>query len=138
MDRLRHALSHAAPRLQSLAWSVWAALTALAYLGATPDQLEVPARILPVPLWAAWAVASALLFFGAITPPAMPPRHHQVARWFRIIGISIVAGLLVLWTEAFLGAGARGWVSSKNYAIMVIFAIVTAFTMGREGAARGH
>lgn len=134
-ERLHLFLSRTAPRWLALAWAVWSALTAAAYLDAAPRQLEVTATILPLPLWAAWTVAALILTLGAIIPPQMPPRHHQVARWFRIVGISIVTALLVLWVGAFFGEGERGWVSAKNYALMCVFGLVTAFTMGREG---GH
>ncbi|MDO5683787.1 MAG: hypothetical protein Q4G46_13300 [Propionibacteriaceae bacterium] len=136
LERLRQFVAHTAPRWLALTWAVWSALTALAYVDAAPQQLEAPASILPLPLWAAWAIAALLLILGAVIPPQMPPRHHQIARWFRILGMSIVTALLVLWVEAFLGAGGRGWVSAKNYALMVCFGLATAFTMGREEGAR--
>lgn len=132
LHKLQRILYAWAPRLVALTWGTYAATTALAYLDASPGQLEIPANILPGGLWAAWALAAILLVLGAIIPPSRTNAELSVARWFRVAGMAIIAALLAMWTDSFFGASDRGWVSGKNY--LMLLATCVAFTgiVGRE------
>lgn len=121
------------PRAVALTWAVYAALTSMAYMDARPEQLEVPATILPVRLWAAWAAAGVLLTLGAVFPPTASPRLRRIARILRVVGLALIAGLLTMWTEAYMGYGDRGWVSGKNYLALLVAAGFSAVIAGRDG-----
>ena len=120
------------PRLTALGWAIFAALTALAYNGVRPEQLEVPATILPGDLWVAWAFAAILLTLGGLVPPNASETQLSIARWLRIAGIAVVAALLAMWTDAFFNSGDRGWVSGKNYLALLVAAVASAVITGRE------
>ena len=121
------------PRIIALIWAAYAALTSMAYMGARPEQLEVPRTILPVSLWAAWATAGVLLALGALAPPTAGPRLRRAARILRISGLALIAALLTMWTEAYLGYGDRGWVSGKNYLALLVAAGFSAVIAGQDG-----
>lgn len=121
------------PRAVALTWAIYAALTSMAYIGARPEQLEVPRTILPVSLWAAWATAGVLLVLGALAPPTASPRLRRIARILRVSGLALIAGLLTMWTEAYMGYGDRGWVSGKNYLALLVAAGFSAVIAGRDG-----
>lgn len=121
------------PRIIALIWAAYAALTSMAYMGARPEQLEVPRTILPVSLWAAWATAATLLTLGAVFPPTASPRLRRIARILRISGLALIAALLTMWTEAYLGYGDRGWVSGKNYLTLLVAAGFSAVIAGQDG-----
>lgn len=120
------------PRLTALGWAIFAALTALAYYGVSPAQLEVPSSLLPGGLWVAWAFAAVLLMIGALVPPNASETQRGIARWFRIAGIAVIAALLAMWTDAFISSGDRGWVSGKNYLALLVAAVASAVITGRE------
>lgn len=121
------------PRAVALTWAVYAGLTSMAYMGARPEQLEVPRTILPVSLWQAWAAAGVLLTLGAVFPPTASPRLRRIARILRVVGLALIAGLLTMWTEAYMGYGDRGWVSGKNYLALLVAAGFSAVIAGRDG-----
>lgn len=123
------------PRLIALAWAVWALPTALAYVDGAPPQLEPAATILFVPVWVVWALAAGLLALGSLVPPGAPERELEVARWMRVAGLAICAGMLIMWGAAFLGAAPdRSWISGKNYLFMALCAAVSAYLSGRDRA----
>lgn len=123
------------PRLISLAWALWVIPTAFAYVDGSPPQLVSAEALLMLPIWVVWALAAALLVLGSLVPPGASERQLEAARWMRVVGLAICAGLLIMWGAAFLGAdGGRGWVSAKNYLFMALAAIVSAYLSGRDRA----
>lgn len=131
-DRIR-ILRRWQPRIVALAWAVYAALTSLAYIRTSPEQLEVPGTILPMTLWQAWAVAAVLLVLGALVPPGAGYRSRRIALGLRVVGLAVIAALLAMWTDAYLGYGERGWVSGKNYLALLITAVCSAVIVGQDG-----
>lgn len=126
------------PRMISLAWALWVAPTAFAYIDGAPVQLQPAEAILMMPVWVVWALAAGLLALGAMVPPGASEAQLEVARWMRIIGLAIAAALLAMWGMAFFEAeSARGWVSAKNYLFMSLMALVSAYLAGRDRARVG-
>lgn len=138
LHKLQRILYAWAPRLVALTWGAYAATTALAYLDARPGQLEIPASILPGDLWTAWALAAILLVLGAIVPSSRTNTELSVARWFRVAGMAIIAALLAMWTDSFFGASDRGWVSGKNYLMLLVTCVAFTVIAGRERGLYEH
>lgn len=123
------------PRLIALAWALWALPTALAYVDGAPPQLETAEAILFVPVWVVWALAAGLLALGSLVPPGASELELEVARWMRVAGLAICAGMLIMWGAAFFGAAPdRSWISGKNYLFMALCAAVSAYLSGRDRA----
>lgn len=122
------------PRLLSLAWATWAAATSVAYVGMVPSQLEAVDGAISAPVWLLWAVAAALLVAGVLVPSCAPHLVHGVARWSRITGMTIITAELVVWTAAFFVDQPRGWVSGKNYCMLLAMALFCTWTIARDKA----
>lgn len=120
------------PRLLSLAWGGWAFSMVLSYMDTTPKQLALVDMVIPGPLWATWATTAVLLIAGALIPPHLGHRAALIGRVFRLVGISIVSMLLIVWLLAFLDDGGRGWVSAKNYAMLFVLSGFTSYQLGRD------
>ena len=125
------------PRFLAVAWAVFAAATAVAYIGLVPPQLEAVDGAISVPMWLLWAVATAALFFGSLVPSGASERARDVARWSRIIGMGIITAELVIWTIAFFCDQPRGWVSGKNYGMLAVMALFSTWTIARDRARSG-
>ena len=122
------------PRLLSLAWAAWAAATSVAYVDMVPQQLEAVDGAINAPVWLLWAVSSALLVSGVLVPSCAPGTVHSIARWSRITGMTIITAELVVWTAAFFVDHPRGWVSGKNYAMLLVMALFCTWTIARDKA----
>lgn len=122
------------PRLLALAWAAWAIATTIAYMGVVPPQLEAVDGAVNAPVWMLWAVASAALVLGVLVPSGAPSRAHTIARWSRITGMTIITAELVIWTAAFFVDQPRGWVSGKNYAMLLVMALFCTWTIARDKA----
>lgn len=122
------------PRFLATAWAAFAAATAVAYIGIVPPQLKAVDGAISFPMWLLWAVAAAALLFGSLVPSGASDRARDVARWSRIIGMGIIAGELVIWTIAFFIDQPRGWVTGKNYAMLMINSLTAAWMVARDRA----
>lgn len=118
----------------ALAWAAWAAATTVAYLDKVPPQLEAVDGAISAPVWLLWAVAAFLLVAGVLVPSGAPSRTHTLARWSRITGMTIITAELVVWTAAFFVDQPRGWVSGKNYAMLLVMALFCTWTIARDKA----
>ncbi|MHC2848862.1 hypothetical protein ACUXOC_000284 [Corynebacterium mucifaciens] len=125
------------PRLLATAWAVWAAATAVAYIGRVPPQLEAVDAVIPAPVWLLWAVAAVALVLGVFVPSGASPRSQDIARWLRIIGMAIIIAELVVWSAAFVAENPRGWVSGKNYLMLAVMALFSTWTIARDRAQGG-
>ena len=133
-DRVKRCVQRYLPRLLALAWAVWATATTIAYMDVVPPQLEAVDGAINAPVWLLWAVAAAALVLGVIVPSGAPPRAHTIARWSRITGMTIITAELVVWTAAFFVDQPRGWVSGKNYAMLLVMALFSTWTIARDKA----
>lgn len=122
------------PRMLALAWAAWAAATTVAYLDKVPPQLEAVDGAISAPVWLLWAVAAVLLVAGVLVPSPAPDTAHAIARWSRITGMTIITAELVVWTAAFFVDQPRGWVSGKNYAMLLVMALFCTWTIARDKA----
>lgn len=122
------------PRLLALAWAAWATSTTIAYLDKVPPQLEAVDGAISAPVWLLWAVAAVLLVAGVLVPSPAPDTAHTIARWSRIAGMTIITAELVVWTAAFFVDQPRGWVSGKNYAMLLVMALFCTWTIARDKA----
>lgn len=122
------------PRFLAIAWAAWAAATAAAYLDLVPRQLAMVDSAVGTPVWLMWAVAAVALFLGVLVPSTASATAHDVARWSRIGGMMIIIAELVVWTVAFFAESPRGWVSGKNYLMLMIMAMYTTWTIARDRA----
>ena len=122
------------PRFLATAWAVFAAATAAAYIGVGPPQLEAVDGALSAPMWLLWAVAATALLFGSLVPSGASEHARDVARWSRIIGMGIIAAELTIWTIAFFVDQPRGWVSGKNYLMLLISALFCTWTIAQTKA----
>lgn len=119
------------PRLITLGWAGWAAATSWAYFDEVPGHLALVENIIHMPVWVMWAAISIILILGSIIPPGM--RLSPIGSWLRIIGMSLTAAAVVLWTWGFFTVDwERGWVSAKNYGLIAIAAGASAWITGRE------
>lgn len=125
------------PRFLATAWAVFAAATAVAYIGVVPPQLKAVDGAISFPMWLLWSVAAASLFFGSLVPSGASERARDVARWARIIGMGIIAAELVIWTIAFFFDQPRGWVTGKNYGMLAFMALFATWTIARDRAQSG-
>lgn len=138
MARLMSALRVAAPRVIALVWAAWSAATAYAYLGGAPPQLARVESVLPfIEVWHLWAMSTVLLIVGALIPGRVHSRLQDLAGWFRIIGLAMIAGLLAMWAVEFFTADARGWVSGKNYLLLAMCTLTHAWWIGKHRAPGG-
>ena len=122
------------PRFLATAWAVWAAATAVAYIGVVPPQLEAVDGAISVPMWLLWSVAAAALLFGSLVPSGASDRARDVARWSRITGMGIITAELVIWTIAFFIDQPRGWVTGKNYAMLMVNTWIGVWIIARDRA----
>jgi len=122
------------PRFLATAWAVFAAATAVAYIGVVPPQLEAVDGAISFPMWLLWSVAAAALLFGSLVPSGASERARDVARWSRIIGMGIITAELVIWTIAFFIDQPRGWVTGKNYAMLMVNTWVGVWIIARDRA----
>lgn len=122
------------PRLLAIAWAAWAAATAVAYVDRVPPQLEAVDGAISAPVWVLWAVAATALVAGVLAPSHAPARAQSVARWLRIGGMVIITAELVVWTAAFFVDEPRGWVSGKNYAMLLAMSLFCTWTIARDRA----
>ena len=125
------------PRFLAVAWAVWAAATAVAYVGLVPPQLEAVDGALSAPVWMLWCVAAGALVLGVLVSSSAPNKVHDIARWSRIIGMGIIAAELVIWSAAFFVDQPRGWVSGKNYLMLAVMALFSTWTIARDRAQSG-
>ncbi|MBA1835463.1 hypothetical protein [Corynebacterium wankanglinii] len=125
------------PRFLAVAWAVFVAATAAAYIGVVPPQLEGVDGAISVPMWLLWAAAAAALLFGSLVPSGASERARDVARWSRIIGMGIIAAELAIWTIAFFFDQPRGWVTGKNYGMLALMAMFATWTIARDRAKSG-
>lgn len=130
--RLANWLDDYYPRLLALVWAGWGAATAVSYLDTAPPQLDIAERLIPGPLWIMWVVSAVCLFIGALVPPHLGAKVARIGRFLRVVGISIVAMLLIVWSVSFLFDGGRGWVSAKNYATLFAMSCFTSYLLGRD------
>lgn len=127
----RARLSILAPRVVALLWAAYNLSRAYGYWGTSPPQLQIVANIMP--LWVPWMVVSVLLVAGALVPPQMPPKHHSVARAARQWGMSLTAGVLLVWAVAFFAAdAARGFMSGGSYLMLMVSALAFGTIASRE------
>ena len=132
------------PRFLATAWAVWAAATAVAYIGRVPPQLEAVDAAFAPPVWTVWSAAAVLLALGVLVPSRASHRSQEVARWLRVAGMVLIAAELVIWSAAFFVEQPRGWVSGKNYLLLGALALFSTWTIARDRAqvrqvmARGH
>ena len=122
------------PRFLALAWAAWAAATAVAYVDLVPKQLEAVDGAINAPVWLLWAVSAVALVLGVLAPSGASTRAHDLARWSRITGMTIITAELVVWTAAFFVDEPRGWVSGKNYAMLMLMALFSTWTIARDKA----
>lgn len=122
------------PRLLALVWAAWAAVTAVAYIDMVPQQLAAVDGAISAPVWLLWAIAATLLVAGVLVPSCAPDAAHTIARWSRITGMTIITAELVVWTAAFFVDEPRGWVSGKNYAMLLGMALFCTWTIARDKA----
>ena len=122
------------PRLLAAVWAVWSAATAIAYVDMVPKQLAAVDDVIPLPVWTVWAAAAALLALGVLVPSVASDRSQEIARWMRIIGMTIIAAELVIWSAAFFVEQPRGWVSGKNYLLLAVLALFSTWTIARDRA----
>ena len=122
------------PRFLATAWAAWATATAVAYIDLVPPQLEAVDGALSAPVWVLWSVAAGALVAGVLVPSAASPRAQDIARWLRIIGMGIITAELVVWTAAFFVDQPRGWVSGKNYLMLLINALFCTWTIAQSKA----
>lgn len=122
------------PRLLAVAWAAWAAATAVAYVQLVPKQLEAVDGAIATPVWLLWAVAAVALLLGVLVPSRASARAKDWASWLRIIGMMIVTAELVIWTFAFFVDEPRGWVSGKNYAMLLVNALFSTWMIARDRA----
>ncbi|WCZ37866.1 hypothetical protein [Corynebacterium jeddahense] len=122
------------PRLLAVAWAAWAAATAVAYVHLVPKQLEAVDGAIATPVWLLWAVAAVALLLGVLVPSRASDRATDWASWLRIIGMMIVTAELVIWSVAFFVDEPRGWVSGKNYAMLLVNALFSTWMIARERA----
>lgn len=122
------------PRFLAVAWAVFAAATAVAYVDKVPPQLESVDGAISVPMWLLWAAAASTLLFGALVPSGVSGRVRDVARWSRITGMGIITAELVIWAIVFFFDQPRGWVSGKNYCMLALMAIFSTWTIARDRA----
>lgn len=125
------------PRFLAIIWAAWAAATAVAYIDMVPPQLEAVDGAINAPVWGFWGVAATALVLGAVVSSTAPKRAHDVARWSRIIGMGLITAELVIWTAAFLVDEPRGWVSAKNYAMLLVMSLFSTWTIARDRAQGG-
>lgn len=125
------------PRFLAVAWAVWAAATAVAYVDMVPPQLEAVDGAISFPMWLLWSVAAAALLFGSLVPSSASDRARDVASWSRIIGMGIITAELVVWTAAFFVDQPRGWVSGKNYCMLALMAVFATWTIASDRAQSG-
>lgn len=130
--RLANWLDDYYPRLLALVWVGWGASTAVAYIDTTPKQLIMVEQVLPGPLWIMWVLSAVCLFIGALVPPHLGTKAARVGRVLRVMGISIIAMLLIVWTLSFMDYGGRGWVSARNYATLFAMSCFTSYLLGRD------
>lgn len=122
------------PRFLAVAWAVFAAATAVAYVDKVPPQLEAVDGAISVPMWLLWTAAASTLLFGSLVPSGVSGRVRDVTRWSRITGMGIITAELVIWTAAFFVDEPRGWVSGKNYCMLALMAIFSTWTIARDRA----
>lgn len=125
------------PRFLAVAWAVFAAATAVAYVDKVPPQLEAVDGAISVPMWLLWAAAASTLLFGSLVPSGASERARDVARWSRIIGMGIITAELVIWAIVFFFDQPRGWVSGKNYGMLAAMALFSSWTIARDRAQSG-
>lgn len=125
------------PRFLATAWAVWAAATAVAYVDLVPKQLEAVDGAISAPVWLLWSVAAAALTLGVLVPSDAKAWAHDIARWLRITGMTIISAELVIWTAAFFVDEPRGWVSGKNYCMLALMALFSTWTIARDRARSG-
>lgn len=118
------------PRILGVAWGVWAASTAWAYVDGAPPQLATVEHLVVAPVWVLWATVAALLLVGSVIPPGVP--GQRAAGWLRGIGLALTAGLLSAWAVEFFVEGGRGPVSGKNYALLALIALHHSWWIGRH------
>lgn len=121
------------PRVMCLVWAIWSSATAYAYRWTTPDTLNSVEDILHFPIWIAWAVVSGVLVVGALIPPRVPRPVLYAGSTLRLVGMSLVGGLVTAWAfEFILDDSSRGWVSGKNYLLLAFCAVITAGTVAQN------
>ena len=125
------------PRLLAVAWAVWAAATAVAYIGNVPPQLEAVDGATLTPVWLLWSIAATALVVGVLVPTHASGTANDVARWLRIAGMMIISAELVIWSAAFFTDEPRGWVSGKNYLMLAVMALFSTWTIARDRAQGG-
>lgn len=122
------------PRFLATAWAAFAAATAIAYMTKVPPQLEAVDGAISAPVWLLWTVAAAALTLGVLVPSSASARVQDIARWSRILGMTIIIAELVIWTAAFFVDQPRGWVSGKNYLMLLINALFCTWTIAQTKA----
>ena len=100
-------------------------------------QLEAVDAVIPAPVWLLWAVAAVALVLGVFVPSGASPRSQDIARWLRIIGMTIIIAELVVWSASFVAENPRGWVSGKNYLMLAVMALFSTWTIARDRAQGG-
>lgn len=125
------------PRFLATAWGAWAAATAVAYIDKVPPQLEAVDGAISAPVWLLWSVAAAALTLGVLVPSSASARAKDIARWLRITGMTIIIAELVVWTAAFFVDEPRGWVSGKNYLMLLVNALFCTWTIAQTKARGG-
>ena len=124
------------PRGLSLIWALWSLVTAAAYAHRVPPHLVGVNDAVNADLWVVWLCTAGLLIAGSMVPACAPPGAQNFARWLRIIGISLAVGFLIVWAVAFTVNGGRGWVAGKNYALMSVMGLYSAWTIARDQVSR--
>lgn len=125
------------PRLLAVAWAVWAAATAVAYMDKVPPQLEAVDGATLTPVWLLWSIAATALVVGVLVPTRASSTANDVARWMRIAGMMIISAELVIWSAAFFTDEPRGWVTGKNYLMLAAMALFSTWTIARDRAQGG-
>ena len=142
LDRFFTPIHRHLPRIIAGVWCLWSWSMVAAYVGGAPRQLAKLEASVPFQLWFLWLIAAVLLTVGTALPrkgkyrrAALPRKgkYRRAARCARVCGLAMVTILIMLWAAAFFTADmARGWVSAKNYLLILFFSVFTSYFIARD------
>jgi len=125
------------PRIIAGVWGLWSWSMVAAYVGGAPRQLAKLEASVPFQLWFLWLIAAVLLTVGTALP--RKGKYRRAARCARVYGLAMVTIMIMLWAAAFFTADmARGWVSAKNYLLILFFSVFTSYFIARDRPSPTH